>query len=115
MTYTLKDHDGPEEDIIIELQVDCPDFHSKIGVTFNSTLVEVPEIYYDMNTMTTMLVPVNTWILSPNDVDYGIICFTITQHYMKDLTDNSVISYISVNDFNLGLLEIQQTDPTYSG
>ena len=61
--------------ITINLEVTCPDLNTFAGVTFNNTLTEVPQIYYDMNTNEAMIVPMNQWAVLPTDEDDAITCF----------------------------------------
>ena len=42
-------------------------------------------------------------------------CFFVTQNYFTDISDNSIINFITVTDFNHGLIEINLFDVSYSG
>lgn len=115
MVVSLTDYpDVPTVSFRVNLEVTCPDMHTFAGIVFKNTVVDVPLIYYDMNVMLPLVVPMNQWSMEPSNPP-NVVCFTITQHAFIDMSDNSQVSYITLNDFNNGLVEIVQTDPAFTG
>lgn len=108
----------PDADAIffdIELIVDCPTMHTSISSPLNTTFVEIPTIYYDISQNSPMTVPMNYWQINPQDNFEDIVCFTATKHGFIDATTGVALTFITVLNFEEGLIEIDQTDASYTG
>ena len=65
VNVTLVDYPDVLLQLTIQLQVDCPVFHTGIFAVFNSTFVEIPTIYYEVDANAPLVFPLNQWALMP--------------------------------------------------
>ena len=116
VNVTLVDYPDVLLQMTIELQVDCPDFHTLIWVIFNNTFVEIPTIYYEVDANAPLVFPLNQWALMPESgKPRDITCFSVTGHQIRDVATGLDVSHIQVTDFSQGMLELYTSDTSLSG